>query len=166
MTAGRIRPMTPADLDEVSEIEERSFANPWSRNTFRNLLRRENAVLLVAESATGAVEGYAAMWFVGWEAELGDLAVRPKARRSGVGSQLLLAVLAEAEERGARSIHLDVRVGNAAARRLYEEAGLWELGVRSGYYSDPPEDALVMGCSLPRFEREAVEVDEAGAPRV
>ena len=52
-----------------------------------------------------------------------DLAVAPGHRGRGVGRALLDAVEAEARERGACKITLEVLEGNAGARRAYERAG-------------------------------------------
>lgn len=140
----RLRPMASSDLSEVLRIEEASFPTPWSEGTFRNLMRRANARLWVAESEAGELLGYAVAWFAGREAELGDLAVSPEARRSGVGRALVEAVLEDARNHGIQLVFLEVRESNAAARRLYERAG-FEPGVRRpGYYVRPVEDALVM----------------------
>ena len=82
-----IRPLRQDDLREVTAIERVSFATPWSEQTFLNLLKRSNACLLSAVSSDRRVLGYAAVWFAGGEGELGDLAVDPAARRTGVGSR-------------------------------------------------------------------------------
>ncbi len=144
----RLRRMRREDLPTVSEIERASFPTPWSEATFRGLLGRANAALLVAETPVGELLGHAALWTAGPEAELGDLAVRPEARGRGVGRTLLLAALDEAERRGARTIFLEVRESNAAARGLYEAAGFAVVDRRAGYYDRPREDALVMRRSL------------------
>lgn len=138
-----LRPMREADLRQVLHIERRSFTIPWSDTTFRGLLRRQSATLLVAERA-GEVVGYAALWFAADEAELGDLAVLPEARGRGLGRRLLDAALAEAMRRGAKKVYLEVRESNAAARRLYERAGFTTAAVRSDYYTEPREDAILM----------------------
>lgn len=138
-----LRPMREADLREVLHIERRSFTIPWSDATFRGLLRRQSATLLVAETA-GKVVGYAALWFAAEEAELGDLAVLPELRGRGFGRRLLDGALAEAARRGARQVYLEVRESNVAARRLYERAGFTTAGVRADYYSEPKEDAILM----------------------
>lgn len=142
--------MRAADLARVLEIETASFATPWSSRTFLNLLRRPNAALFAAEDVPGSVLGYAVVWFAGPEAELGDLAVAPESRRRGVGSALVGAVLAEAVERDATELYLEVRESNDGARRLYESHGFEVVNRRPRYYSDPVEDALVMRYTLAR----------------
>ena len=136
--------MRSSDLTQVLEIENASFATPWSSKTFLNLLRRPNAALLIAEDVPGSVIGYAVIWFAGPEGELGDLAVRPGLRRNGVGSALVEAALGEAQLRGSREVYLEVRESNEAARRLYEKHRFDVVNRRPSYYADPVEDALVM----------------------
>ena len=46
--------------------------------------------------------------------------------------------------RGARTVWLEVRPSNQAARALYRAVGFAAAGVRRGYYRRPPEDALVL----------------------
>lgn len=140
----RIRPLLESDLGQVAAIEEACFATPWSERTFRNLLRRPNAVLLSAVCGEERVAGYAAVWFVGREAELGDLAVDPNDRRRGIGGELVDAVLKEARTRGVVRIFLEVREGNRGAQGLYRSRGFEIVGRRRGYYAGPREDALVM----------------------
>jgi hypothetical protein len=55
----------------------------------------------------------------------------------------MLALLDQAIQRGAALSTLEVRVGNAPARRLYEKLGFEEVGERRNYYRDG-EDALIM----------------------
>lgn len=138
-----LRRMQEADLRQVLHIERRSFTIPWSDATFRGLLRRQSTALLVAERA-GRVVAYAVLWFAADEAELGDMAVLPEARRRGLGRWLLDGALAEAARRGAKRVFLDVRESNVEARALYERAGFEAVGVRPDYYSEPREDAIVM----------------------
>lgn len=135
--------MRESDLRDVLHIERRSFTVPWSDATFRGLLRRQSAALLVGEEGDQLV-GYAVLWFAAGEAELGDLAVHPESRGRGLGRWLLHGALAEAARRGASEVYLEVRESNAAARRLYERAGFATTGVRPDYYTEPREDAILM----------------------
>jgi ribosomal-protein-alanine N-acetyltransferase len=139
----RIRPMARTDLPSVLTIERASFPVPWSSATFRSLLRRRDAHLWVAEVG-GEVVGYAAVWVVLDQAELGDLAVVAGSRRQGIGTRLLEAVVGRLAELGVRQLFLEVRESNRAAQRLYTRHGFIEVGRRAGYYSSPREDALVL----------------------
>jgi [ribosomal protein S18]-alanine N-acetyltransferase len=139
----QIRPMRLTDLDDVLAIEAASYTMPWSEATFRNLLRRRDADLVVAEY-DGAVAGYAASWYVLDQAELGNVAVAAPWRGRGIGAQLVTAALAHAAQRGVREIFLEVRPSNPTAQRLYERFGFRQVGRRANYYSRPSEDAIVM----------------------
>lgn len=138
-----VRPMRSADLTAVMTIEKASFTVPWTLATFAGLLNREGTRLWVAEVA-GAVVGYAAVWMVADQAELGDIAVAEPWRRRGIGRRLLETVLAGMADAGIAEVFLEVRVSNEGARRLYGRYGFEEVGRRRGYYSRPREDALVL----------------------
>lgn len=92
--------------------------------------------------------GFALVWHAADEVHLLDLAVDPGARRRGVGRALVGAVLADAREKQARLVLLEVRRSNEAAIALYRSAGFSENGVRRGYYSDNGEDAVEMCVEL------------------
>jgi [ribosomal protein S18]-alanine N-acetyltransferase len=139
----RLRAMRFADLARVVEIEVASYTVPWSEATFRSLLRRRDAELVVAE-ADGTIVGYTASWFVVDQAELGNVAVCAAWRGRGVGALLVEHALRAAVERGMREVFLEVRPSNAHARRLYERFGFRQIARRSRYYTQPVEDALVM----------------------
>lgn len=144
-SAGRvvIRRMEEGDLTAVMRIEKAAFSSPWTLATFAGLLRRTTTRLWVA-SVSGAVVGYAAVWMVADQAELGDIAVDEELRRRGIGTRLLETVLEAMPEAGIRDLFLEVRVSNDAARSLYARYGFEEVGRRPGYYSRPREDALVL----------------------
>lgn len=139
----RLRRLRPEDLPDVLRIERASFSVPWSETTFRNLFLHPDADLLAAER-NGALVGYAILWTIADQAELGNVAVAPEARRQGVGERLVRAALAAARRRGAREIFLEVRESNVGAQALYRRCGFEVVGQRRRYYTHPTEDALVM----------------------
>ncbi len=138
-----VRPMRLGDLDEVMLIERRSFSAPWEESTFRGLMRRPSAALLVAE-IDDELTGYSVMWFAADEGELGNVAVLPERRGEGIGRTLLHESIAVAASRGTRSLYLEVRESNEVACGLYEKVGFSVVGVRKQYYTEPVEDATVM----------------------
>jgi ribosomal-protein-alanine N-acetyltransferase len=81
------------------------------------------------------------------DAEVLTLAVQPCARRQGIARTLLWAAIAEARARGATALFLEVATANVAARALYRQAGLGEVGQRRRYYADG-SDAIVLGMNL------------------
>ncbi len=147
LTVPVVRRMKELDLDVVMAIERASFSTPWSRGNFRNLLVRGDADLWVAV-VEEAVVGYAVVWYVLPEAELGNLAVDAGWRRQGLGRTLLDWVLTRADDRGAERIFLEVRVSNRHAQGLYERRGFIQVGIRRRYYRAPVEDARVLCLDL------------------
>lgn len=81
------------------------------------------------------------------EAELLRIAVNPEARGRGLGRSILGASTEALYNLGITELHLEVRVSNTAARRLYEAEGWREAGLRKGYYRDG-EDAALYGKHL------------------
>ena len=140
----KVRRMEMHDLGRVMEIEHQSYTMPWTDATFRGLLRRADADLFVAETAEGALAGYAVAWAVLDQGELGNVAVAPEWRHRGIAHHLLDAVIRRCNERGVKELFLEVRVSNSTARQLYLSYGFRDVGRRRNYYMEPVEDALVM----------------------
>jgi [ribosomal protein S18]-alanine N-acetyltransferase len=151
----RIEPMRAADLEAVLQIERVSFHTPWSRQAFVHELERNRVAGLWVARGTRAgkpgaasVVGYLCLWAVADEVHVTNLAVHPAWRGEGIGRLLVGTLLAYHRGQGARRAFLEVRPGNAEARRLYEGLGFHEVGRRRGYYVDTGEDALLLEASL------------------
>lgn len=144
----RLRSATEGDLGRIHEIEVDSFPDPWSQSGFRDLLGNSLARLEVAENEHGVVVGYAVALFVADESEIANLAVASNTRRLGIGARMLDGLLATAGSLGTRSMFLEVRESNLAARRLYASRAFEIVGRRSAYYRKPDEDALIMRRTL------------------
>jgi len=139
----RIRPASRADAPALSEIERVSFSDPWSPAGFRQILDTPRTFGFVAEGS-GRILGYLFGREVDGEAEILNLAVGARSRRRGIGSALLRTGLSFLAARGVREVFLEVRASNQAAQRLYAANGFTPVGLRAGYYRNPPEDALVL----------------------
>lgn len=148
-----IRRAVRGDLAAMLRIEQASFADPWTVDSLATALSLDRMRVLVAESAeqgrrsrdaASHVVGYVVALVVGPEAEIADLAVAPEARRQGIGRALLAGTLAELKAVAVRTVYLEVRESNRAARTLYDAYGFEPVGRRRGYYRSPVEDALVL----------------------
>lgn len=133
--------MTESDLDRVMEIEKVSFPNPWRRSFFVADIPRPDGVCLTAEDE-GEVVGYLVAWGRG-EVHLANLAVAAERRRQGVAGLLMRELMQLAATQGGRSLYLEVRVSNEAARKFYAGLGFVPTFLRRGYYENG-EDAIVM----------------------
>ena len=147
--------MTEHDLLEVVEIEEQSGLSRWGWAAYYAELQGGNReLMLVAKplSARGLAQhqiaGYIVARETAGELHVNNIAVRDQYRRRGYGSLLLGQVLDEARRKHATTAFLEVRSGNAAAQSLYEKCGFKAIASRANYYSDPPEDAVVMSLDL------------------
>lgn len=138
----RLRPMTDDDVAVVARLERSIFSQPWSEGILRDELAQSNRHYLVAVDGTDEVLAYGGMMLVDEDAHITNLAVREDVRGRGLGTRLVLALIDRGLEAGASHVTLEVRVGNAEARRLYQRFGFAPVGLRRNYYRD--EDALVM----------------------
>ncbi|WP_395944214.1 ribosomal protein S18-alanine N-acetyltransferase [Brevundimonas sp.] len=137
--------MAPADPTELAAIHAEAFAHPWTPAEFADLLSQPG-VFAVVEA-----EGFILMRVVLDEAEILTLAVRPDARRAGLGGRLTGQGVVTAARAGAARLFLEVAQDNAAARALYARAGFEQIGRRRAYYATADggrTDALVLGLDL------------------
>lgn len=145
LRALRLRPATVDDLDAMWAIEAAVFGgDAWSLDLMREELVGEHREYLALVDEAGDVVGYAGLLALGAEGDVQTIAVAPAVRGSGQGRRLMNALLDAAEARGVRSVFLEVRADNPAARGLYESLGFAELGVRPRYYQPDGVDAIVM----------------------
>src|SRR2546423_12724422 len=141
---------TAPDLERLLRIEEESFSGPWTRKMFEvELEGNPFSYLFAARSiydgeATGDIVGYVCFWVVFDEVRVMTLAVEPSVRRQGIASDLVRFMLAFGRARGAGRAILEVRASNLAARGLYEQMGVRQTAVRTKYYANPTEDAILM----------------------
>jgi ribosomal-protein-alanine acetyltransferase len=141
-----MRAASVPDLDPIMAIESGVFgSDAWSRDGMRAELGSSHTYYLVSES-DGRVDGYAGLLAPqgSSQADIQTIAVAEHARRKGLGRALMTALLAEARERGAREVFLEVRADNPGAQDLYASLGFEEIAIRTGYYQPDNVDAHVM----------------------
>jgi ribosomal-protein-alanine N-acetyltransferase len=146
-----IRRMDVADVPQVLAIETECFSNPWPRNTFLGEIQNTGIShpLVAIDPATGAVIGYVIYWLIVDEVQINNVAVHSDWRRRHIGERMMNRVLEDARSRGGHYAVLEVRLSNTAARTLYEKKmGFVFLDIRTAYYTNPTEDALVLGLPL------------------
>ena len=154
-----IRPATLADLAALIELDRAcSTAAHWKEQQYRQALQPQpgdaHRVVIVADvaplassdaalKATAEISGFLVARHLAPEWELENIVVAPTARRIGLGTRLLSALLMKARETDSEAVFLEVRESNAAARLLYEKTGFELTGRRKAYYTNPAEDAVL-----------------------
>jgi len=146
-----IRPATQADIGALVALEA-SFPEEdrFDRRTWRRLLSA-HASILVCDTPRDGLLAAAVMLYrkSAGIARLYSLTVAPEARGKGLARALLAACEADATERGAHAVRLEVRASNSSATRLYEAADYRVIATLESYYPDG-EAALRMEKSLER----------------
>lgn len=162
----RVRPARPSDQPRLVEIASHSVtAAQWNQAEYLKLFsidepeaqsqgeagsktQPQSRTALVVEQEAQVV-GFIIARQVKDEWEIENIAVTGAARRRGLGSRLVGELLDLARSRGGKSVFLEVRESNRAARSLYEKWAFIEVGRRKTYYQNPAEDALVLQFKFP-----------------
>ena len=120
----------PTSLDALTRLLAKSTGRAW------------------AISEEQDVQGV--VWFsvVEGEAEIIDIRVGERFRRTGIGESLLTQSFEKLRLSKIRSVFLEVSFSNTAALALYEKLGFIMTGRRENYYKTAAgrEDALTMRC--------------------
>jgi ribosomal-protein-alanine acetyltransferase len=145
-----LRRATLADVPSIVELE-RSVPNlvHWSEQSYKNIFQpgAPERIFLVIED-NDELQAFLVARLSGAECELENLVVADQHRRRGLASQLLHALIKTARERNLERVLLELRESNQAARALYGKFGFVGNGRRRVYYSDPPEDAILLALAL------------------
>ena len=130
------------DIDQIYDIEQRVFPNPWPRFFFEKDLQNGNVVAFVIEN-NGEVIGYSIGLCGERELHITNIAVAVGYQRRGNGQRLVCEMENVAIERGCTFAYLEVRTKNVAAINMYKNLGYDILHTQKRYYIDG-DDAYVM----------------------
>jgi ribosomal-protein-alanine N-acetyltransferase len=153
-----VRPAEASDLPRLVEIAAHSAtAAQWNPAEYQKLFLSDSALDLDQTQPRTALvveqDGSVAGFIVGRQAEdeweIENIAVTGSARRYGLGSRLVGEMLDLIRSRGGKTVFLEVRESNRAARSLYEKWAFIEVGRRKMYYQNPAEDALILKFKFP-----------------
>jgi ribosomal-protein-alanine N-acetyltransferase len=152
-----IRPAQHNDLSDLSDIHSAGFQHGWSDGDLGKMLDSESYDTFVAhpiKSKGSKPFGFVFVRSVQDEAEIITIATSPKARRKGIGRQLMRAVVRKLEYDRKKKLFLEVDEENTAAVKLYQSLGFIKVGERQGYYMNKASQdgkkstALVMQLEL------------------
>ena len=139
--------MLETDITAVSALEKESLS-PWSLESLAQELATPEAVQYVARAPDAHIVGWCACRVIWPEAELLKIAVKLKCRKGGIGGLLLQHLFETLQKRNVTSLFLEVRSNNQAALSFYKKHGFLHVGARPGYYTDPPDSAMILKKNL------------------
>lgn len=152
--------MGTGDIPAAVALELGSLT-AWSQQHLEDeLLQPAGFQFAAREGGAGKLLGFVCGRLAADEAEILKLSVAPAVRRQGIGSRLLDEALCRCRKKGAASCFLELRASNTPAKRLYEKKGFVMVGTRRGYYTEPPEDAVMMRLNL-RNRKERLTTEQA-----
>lgn len=148
------------DMPEAAALEALCFSSGWTAVQFFDAWT-EDWFAGYGLFEDGRMLGYIVLSVVCEEMEVLNIAIHPEYRGRGLSYPLMFFAMKDTLEgrhllrkgkagEGWTSGYLEVRVGNAAARALYESLGFREAGSRKKYYADG-EDALIMTIDVEHF---------------
>ena len=131
------------------QIERASFGRgAYPRALFEELRAEPGSIFLVGRSE-GVIAGYILGCVRGESGEVISLAVRPSARRAGVGAALMQALLQRIAAAGAARAYLVVRTDNDTAILFYKRFGFRRMRRLTGYYEDGSDGWLMRRALAP-----------------
>ena len=138
-------------LDKVFQIEMDSFDDFWDPSEFHAVLAQKNIVGIVATDEDENVLGYAVYACEKGTIEVLDLAVARSHRRSGVGRELVAALihrLTTGKKKRSR-LAVAVRESNLPACAFFRACGLRATNVRHRPYDGTDDDGFVFEYRVP-----------------
>ena len=128
-------PMHLNDLQQVLDIENQCFENPWSKTYFTISLKRPRSYeRFYVARRENTVVGYIVFNILHEEAHILNIAVPPACQRQGIGKYLLASALEMMQADNGHEVFLEVAVSNLPAQYLYRQFGFRICGIRKNYY--------------------------------
>ena len=139
-----VRKWKYTDIRRVAEFEEKQmFPDRWTYNQLASSFLSDKFKGFLIESDEGEIVGTVALNFGLDEADLVNVLVAARIRKTGLGSMLMQTALDECEKIELKRLFLEVRESNIPAIKLYEKFGFEKISQRKKYYKDG-ETAIIM----------------------
>ena len=139
-----VRKWKYTDIRRVAEFEEKQmFPDRWTYNQLASSFLSDKFKGFLIETDDGEIVGTVALNFGLDEADLVNVLVAARIRKTGLGSMLMQTALDECEKIELKRLFLEVRESNIPAIKLYEKFGFEKISQRKKYYKDG-ETAIIM----------------------
>ena len=128
-------------LENILQIEEMVFTQPWTRNQLKKDLTLTNNAENWVYKEGHQIVGYILGWKVMDEFHLNNIAVHPEYLRRSIGKELIRHIISRISYY-IKVILLEVSANNIPANKCYKSLGFTQRGIRKDYYSKG-DDAIL-----------------------
>ena len=136
------RLMESRDVLGVFKVDQACFSHNWTQDSYEAETKNILSNYIVAE-VDGEIIGFGGFWQVIDEAHITNMAVMADYRQTGVGQNIMNAMLAQALAKGCVAMTLEVRGDNQPAINFYLKNQFTREGRRKDYYG-LRMDAIIM----------------------
>lgn len=137
-----VRELTLSDIDEIVQIEETIYKDPWNKDAYVRDLDNDIAYNYILEH-DGVIIGYYGFWIMFDNIDITKVSIRKEFQGMGLSKILLQDFFQRIANVDIKTITLEVRVSNKKAINLYKQFGFEQICIRKNYYSDS-EDAYIL----------------------
>lgn len=134
------------DLLGVSEIENESFVEPWSKDQLISDIVYNPYLKTIVAFNDNVIVGFVIYLITFNSSTIYQIATRKEYRNKGIASSLLNEMEKTFIKDGKDKVEfvtLEVRKSNLAAQNLYKKNGYEEITIKKNYYTNG-EDAIYM----------------------
>lgn len=130
------------DYEQIKDNLISDFDDFWTPSILKSELMGENKTYIVAKQENNIV-GFAGMMANYLDIEIMNIVVKKSERGKGIGKFLLDKLIEIAKNNQFENIILEVNENNIIAKKMYENAGFMQIGMRKKYYQST-ENAILM----------------------
>lgn len=140
-----IRRLDENDVSALLEIENLCFSHPYNHEQYLYELNDNPCAYLYGYFIDNQLVGFIDYWITFDCAQLCKIATHPDFQNRGIGKEMMEFMYKDAIKQDCENVLLEVRVSNEKAIDFYHHEDFLDINIRSKYYSEPVEDAIVMG---------------------
>ncbi len=140
--------MKISDFELIKNNLKSDFDDFWNENILKQeLLNTDSIFLVVKDTISDEILGFAGIEIVLDEAELMNIVIRKNKRGLGIGKSLMEKIINIAKENNIKILKLEVNEKNLIAINLYKSFGFKQTGIREKYYNNH-DSAILMDLEI------------------
>ena len=134
---------TDKHLDEIANIEKKTFESPWLLEDFKSYLKKNLLSMSYIYKKGNKIAGYLMCQNIIDEVHIHNIAVDENYQNQSIGKEMIKYLIKESKRKKINKLCLEVDSSNIFALKLYARFGFYKVGKRKDYYENG-NDAILM----------------------